>query len=152
MNKLLLGVFFTLISIFLLLIIIIYIKNIKQENLPLDSFKIYTLINEYRTKNNLSRLSWNPTICDYSNIRLKQIHIDWSHNGFYNSPPTFFKNYDIKIYIGENLIKGIKPEPLAVKAWINSPEHLKNIMNSHYIQTCVSADNEYAVQEFASNF
>jgi uncharacterized protein YkwD len=118
----------------------------------LNSFQIYNLINDYRAKNNLPKLSWNPKICDYAKTRLNQIHSDWSHNGYWNTPPFYVK----VAYTGENLANSTLSESQTLKDWINSPEHKANIENPHFTQTCIASDVyqnvNYSVQEFASDF
>lgn len=85
-------------------------------------------------------------------IRLKQIQTNFSHTGW--SPD--FQRYYNSLYAGENIIRGFDTEEKIVSSWINSPEHLANIVNTHYTQSCVSTvtteSNTYSVQEFSSNF
>ena len=139
--------------------------SLKVPNMPevtpikfsLDSEKIFNLVNDYRTSHGLNALVYNPQVCQYASKRLDEIQTDFSHNGFWNNFPSY-KNP--QSYIGENLIKGYySSDQQVVKDWIASPEHLSNIMNRSYTQTCVETQTDpltvplsFAVQEFSSTF
>lgn len=121
----------------------------------LNTYETYDLINDYRASKGLAKLKFNPAICPFTDIRLKQIHSDWSHNGWLSAGKYF--RY---VYFGENLIKGYDTPKTAVDAWVSSPEHLKNIVDPHYTDTCIESDygtdntngelNVFVVQHFAS--
>jgi len=57
----------------------------------------------------------------------------WSHNCNGQTPWYFFKNvgYDY-LFAGENLARDFGDSELAVKAWMDSPNHKDNILNSKY--------------------
>jgi len=119
----------------------------------LNSSKLFDLINKYRVNNGLSSLVWNNSMCPFSNKRLEEIHTHYSHEGYLSNPHPYDTNQDST---GENLLQGFDSEETAVQAWINSPEHKKNILDNHFSQTCISTDtynnHTFAVQEFASDF
>jgi uncharacterized protein YkwD len=119
--------------------------------IQLDSMRIYNLVNDYRASKSLNKLTFDPSMCDYTKIRLSQIHTDFSHSGYKLNPFPYGKSYG---YTGENLIQGYPSEQDTVDAWIASPKHLENIIKPAYTRTCVSSDSyhgqTYVVQEFAS--
>ena len=118
----------------------------------LDPYKIYNLINDYRDSKGLSKLFWDPSMCDYTKMRLTQIHTDWSHRGYLVKYPPYQNQND---YAGENLAKDQDTEQEVISEWLNSQEHLANIEKAVYDRTCIATDtvgNEtYTVQEFVSN-
>lgn len=117
----------------------------------LDPYKIYNLINDYRASNDINKLVWDPSMCDFVQKRLIQIHTDYSHSDFLaNAKKVFGYN----LYLGENISQGETSEQELVSDWINSQEHRENILNIHFDRTCISSDvfygNTYSIQEFAS--
>lgn len=111
----------------------------------LDSFEIYNLVNEYRVQNKLKPLKWNPEMCPFAKKRLKEIHSDWSHNGFEKAKLSY-----PHVYAGENLIKGYPDNKSSVEAWKISPPHNKEMLDPNFTDTCIATDAQFAVQEFAS--
>lgn len=114
-----------------------------------DPSETYKLINNVRVAHGLNPLRFNEMMCEFSNIRLSQVHSDWSHNGYLNA-----KRYFHFVHFGENLVQGYGSASSAVEAWIKSPEHYENIVNPNYTDTCIVSDFygglPYAVQHFAS--
>lgn len=114
----------------------------------LNPYTIYDLVNEYRTSKGLSKLKWNPIMCNFTKQRLTEIHTDWSHNGFHrminSQHPYAYVN------AGENLGEGFDNEGFQVDGWLASFEHRKNILDPNYTDTCIALDAQFAVQEFAS--
>lgn len=124
-----------------------------QENSisPLDPYKLYDLVNNYRANKGLKKLVFDPSICNFANERIKQIHSEFSHDKF----NTYAKEkLGYSIYIGENLANGYYDEKEAVDNWIASPKHLENMVKPEFARTCIATDifneNSYAVQIFAS--
>jgi uncharacterized protein YkwD len=125
----------------------------------LDPYKIYDLVNDYRSSKGLSKLLFNPAMCSFAEERLKQIHTDWSHKGYEEAVNNnlYCVNHGTSgLWCGENLGKDFYTENDQLYAWLASPEHLANIVKPEFKQTCVATDlvngSAYVVQEFASNF
>jgi uncharacterized protein YkwD len=125
----------------------------------LDQYKVYDLVNDFRASKGLNKLVFNPSMCSYAQKRLAQIHLDWSHNGYQADVKN--KLYcvpqgNIGLWCGENLGRGYSTEQELISAWIASPEHLVNVVNPHYTETCLVSDKDatfnYVVQEFSSNY
>lgn len=115
----------------------------------LDRYKLFELVNLHREKQGLSPLLFDPSMCEYTKERLKEVHTGWSHDGFNRKKPPFRYTY-----AGENLSRGFLKESEVVDGWINSPSHLENIIKPQYVRTCIEVDlfnqSQYIVQEFAS--
>ena len=116
----------------------------------LDPFKIYNLVNDFRSSKGLKKLVFDPSMCDFANTRLKEIHTDWSHSGFLPVADTTYK-YN---FAGENLAKGYLSEQETLDGWEQSPKHLEDMVDPNFTRTCVTTDifgsKTYVVQEFAS--
>jgi hypothetical protein len=78
-------------------------------------------------------------LCDMASIRLEEIQINWSHEGF--SAKRFCPKDCI---IGENLARGYLTESMIIVAWENSPSHLYEL-NYPYKYFCVKSQNNYTV-------
>lgn len=159
------AIIFSIISLLFLGLVIKYPaifngKTVTVSNPPislhaqLNATKIFNLINDYRASKGLSKLSFNQGMCPFANKRLLQIHQDNSHSGFTAEVGKTFCS-QCK-HAGENLAGDQTNEGELVRGWINSPEHLANILQPDYTVTCVSTDivgdRTFTVQEFASNF
>lgn len=115
---------------------------------PLNAFRIFNLVNNYRIQNGLKALSWNPSMCPVSDERAKESSIDWSHNGVWTA---FSRNNVHYVYAAENLANGYDSDEETVQNWIDSPEHKKDMLGIHYTDTCVSVyQDSFVAQEFAS--
>lgn len=123
----------------------------------LDPYKMFNLINDYRASKGLNKLVFNPKLCDFTKQRLAEIHTNYSHDGFSAKRVCNPNEY---CHLGENLARGYSSEEEAVKAWIASPEHVLNILDPNFTQTCIASDYQYEgknlesyiVQEFSSNY
>lgn len=123
-----------------------------QSNTPtptpfsgLDSDKLWSLVQNWRIKNNLQPYTKDQRLCDIANKRLAEIPNDWSHNGFYK----YIYNYPKNTYFGENLARGYTVEDTTLQDWLFSPEHRKNL-NYNFRYSCIETQGTYAVQEFAN--
>lgn len=90
------------------------------------STQIFNLTNQYRTQNKLNPLSYSPTLSAAAQKRAEELvsKKQWSHEGFLS---TTNPNYYV---VTENLAEGFKSNDLAFQAWIKSPTHQKNLVNS----------------------
>lgn len=138
-----------------LTVILIIISNILFSALGLVSINayidfnsIYTLQNQERAKNSLNDLIVNPLLVESATQKAQAMLLSdcWSHycpDG--KSPWDFFDNagYDY-IYAGENLGEGFSENESLMSAWMNSPTHRENILNSKFTEVGIGfAKGEY---------
>lgn len=123
----------------------------KSTPVPLNATKIFNLLNDYRKSHSVAPLTWDGSMCTFANTRLKEIHTNYSHKGFYNEEQSFYGN---GYTVGENISMGFIDEQDTTNGWIHSPDHLANIIYAGYTRTCIAVDrynnDTYAVQEFAN--
>ena len=100
--------------------------------------KLYQLTNQEREKNNLSPLVLNDCL---SQAARKKATDMFSKNYWAHISPTGTTPWDFMIdtgckyeYAGENLAKNFLFSDGVVTAWMNSPSHKENIVNSNYTQ------------------
>ena len=86
-------------------------------------------INVYRVNLGLNILKTEDSLCDFALRRSKEIITDWSHNGFYVSPPNFTKR-------GENLAKCFTKDQDVLEAWLDSRTH-KQVIEGEYDKICI---------------
>lgn len=98
--------------------------------------EVIRLVNVERNKEGLSSLSKNVTLCEAAQTRASEIITVFDHtrpDG--TSCFTVTDDYKIKwTAIGENIAKGQKSPQEVVEAWMNSPGHRANILNSNFNQ------------------
>jgi hypothetical protein len=126
-----------------LVVVLILIGNILFSALGLvtinayvDSSSIYRLHNQERSNNSLNELTVNPLLVESATKKAEAMMKSdcWSHycpDG--KSPWDFFASagYDY-IYAGENLGEGFSENETLMSAWMNSPTHRENILNSKF--------------------
>ena len=116
--------------------------------IPQEAKDVIIYINNYRAGNGLNPLEINYDLCFYSSIRVEEIKTVWSH-----TRPDGTNGYDLipqNKYAGENLARKFKEPDKVFNAWIQSPSHLDNIINSNYTQIGVAYSNGYWVTMFSS--
>ena len=103
-----------------------------------DEKVVYDLINKQRAQNGLSPLKENSELQRVARIKAQDMV---NNNYFSHTSPTYGSPFDImksfKISYntaGEN-IAGNSSNSSAVTAWMNSPGHRANILNSSFNQT-----------------
>jgi hypothetical protein len=98
--------------------------------------EVIRLTNEKRIQNGLSSLSENSTlsaaaIAKGNDMLAKGYWAHFAPDG--TSPWSFFTSFGYKYrYAGENLARDFSSSSSAVEAWMNSPTHKENILNSKY--------------------
>lgn len=134
------------------------LTNVKTEvdvNIPeFSDLKIEEEINNFRQRNNLSKLTRYEPLCALANLRVEEIKTDWSHKGFEERNQEIYTKYCNKGALictsaGENLAKGdFIDEKGVVNGWENSPDHKENMMGDYNVQ-CVAVSGKFYVSLFA---
>ncbi len=136
-NQILYGIFAVL-ATFCLVFGIAFFGTNQQTALASDHDEtvqiIHNLVNEERTKNNLSPLSWNKNLATAAQTKTKDMvekkyfaHIS-PVDGKKWSEFILSSNYDYK-EAGENLAVGYTQPKAIVEAWMNSHSHRENILS-----------------------
>ncbi len=110
----------------------------------------FDLVNEQRSSAGLSTLTWSTGLEDCARVRSQEIVSTWSHtrpNG------TDWWTVNSNIMYGENLAKLYGTADSCVSAWMASPTHAANIMDSSFKTMAIyiyrnSDGNLYWAQEF----
>jgi hypothetical protein len=124
--------------------------------------EVIRLTNTQRAANGLSLLTENSTLDSAALAKGNDMLAKgyWAHfapDG--TSPWSFFLKFGYKYqYAGENLARDFSDAGSAVSAWMNSPTHKENILNSHYKEigigvvegSLAGADTTIIVQFFGS--
>ena len=119
-------------------------KNPAIDNVELDSYKLWQLIQDWRVKNNYQPYISDQQLCKLASIRLDELKTDFSHKGFY----SHLKDFSYQT-IGENLANDQSSEQEVLDGWIASKEHLENLERD-YTHSCIQTRGKYSIQMFAS--
>lgn len=113
----------------------------------MDENRLFDLVQEWRIAEGYSKYSKTESVCDIATIRLDKIKKFFSHDGFkeMNSRHDYF-GYN---HLGENLIQNQKDEESALKGWLSSPLHLKNLKDD-FTESCIRCEGTYCVQIFGA--
>lgn len=86
----------------------------------------------------LKKLKYNPVLEQAAKKKASDMFANnyWAHVSPSGTPPwDFFEEVDYKyLYAGENLAKDFDKTQNLIKAWMNSPTHRENIVNSNYTE------------------
>lgn len=134
---------FACIFVFLVGFIVYRLVNPFSESHPLNADKLWTVVQNWRTKNHLPLFKKDLYLCSIAVERMSQIKKDFSHDGFnkLDFSKTSYRE------LGENLSQVGKTEEATLTAWLNSPGHRENL-EKNYNYSCVVTDGSYAVQIF----
>jgi len=88
--------------------------------------------NSQRSAQGLSKLNWSDALEQAAMVRAQEIVTTWSHTRPNGSD---WWTVNSNIMYGENLAKGYSSADAAVAAWMASPTHKANIMDSGF-KTC----------------
>ncbi len=134
-----------------------YTANISPE-------EVVRLTNEKRIAAGLSTLTYNSTLAGAAYSKgMDMINRDyWAHVAPDGTQPwKFFSDFGYRYrYAGENLARDFTNAPAAVDAWMNSPTHRDNILNSKYKEIGIGVvegdlagvDTTIIVQFFGSTY
>ncbi len=112
--------------------------NNQQTEMNSDELEVFNLINAQRTKNGLTALKSNAEVLRVARIKAQEM-VDknyFSHTSpTYGSPFEMLKNFKISYKSAGENIAGNSSNSGAVNAWMNSPGHRANILNSSFNYT-----------------
>lgn len=103
-----------------------------------DEKEVFDLINKQRTQNGLSPLKENSELQRVARIKAQDMVNNnyFSHTSpTYGSPFDMMKSFKISYNAAGENIAGNSSNSSAVTAWMNSPGHRANILNSSFNQT-----------------
>ena len=111
---------------------------------------VFNIMNQQRVARGLSELAWSEALRDAAQVRANEITTSFSHTRPNGSE---FWTVDSSCQYGENLAKLYQSADAVYTAWMNSPTHAANIMDSGYktvgIAICQAGDGSwYWAQEF----
>ena len=134
------------------------IINIPSVSSSVASFEseVVRLVNAERSKAGLAHLTqdWQLSrVARYKSQDMKDLGYFSHTSPTYGSPFEMMKSFGITYRTaGENIAKGYSTPEAVVKAWMNSPGHRANILNSSYTHLGVGyvAQGSYWTQMFIS--
>ena len=109
-----------------------------STNMNSDEKEVFDLINKQRTQNGLSPLKENIELQRVARIKAQDMVNNnyFSHTSpTYGSPFDMLKSFKISYNTAGENIAGNSSNSSAVTAWMNSPGHRANILNSSFNQT-----------------
>ena len=110
----------------------------------LTSDNVLNAVNAYRIEQGLSKLEYSNELQQAANIRAIEAGEVWSHIRPDGSP---WYSVDDRTY-GENLGKGYTTAEDLVAAWIASPTHQANLINSGFKTMSLGISGTFVAQEF----
>ena len=111
---------------------------------------VFNLMNQQRAAQGLAALAWSDALTDAAQVRANEITTSFSHT---RPDGSAFWTVNSNVQYGENLAKLYQSADSVYAAWMNSPTHAANIMDSGYktvgIAICQTGDGSwYWAQEF----
>ncbi len=92
--------------------------------------------NSVRSKNNVPALALSQDLSKAAGLKAQDMLARqyWAHNAPDGTTPWYwFREVDYRyIYAGENLARGFETPQGVVTAWMNSPDHRENALNTRY--------------------
>ena len=116
-----------------------------SSNMNSDEKEVFDLINKQRIQNGLSPLKENSELQRVARIKAQDMVNNnyFSHTSpTYGSPFDMMKSFKISYNTAGENIAGNSSNSDAVIAWMNSPGHRANILNSSFNQTGIGVVKE----------
>lgn len=110
----------------------------KENGMNTNEQEVFNLINKQRTDNGLPALNNDPEVQRVARIKAQDMVNNnyFSHTSpTYGSPFDMLKSFKISYKAAGENIAGNSNNQNAVNAWMNSPGHRANILNSSYNYT-----------------
>lgn len=98
------------------------------------AIECFNLVNEERIRAGIEPLVYNEAVMEACRIRASELAEKFSHTRPDGSPCfTVFDEVDLLYYeAGENIAAGMNTPKEAVSAWMESPNHKRNILTKEY--------------------
>ena len=110
----------------------------------IDAEKLLNLINDWKIKQGSQPYTEIKNLCDLTEIRLKEIKTNFSHDGFWKHKDDYvWKN------LSENLSENYSTEQETFTGWLNSSSH-SAILKSDRTYSCLRCEDNKCVQLFAN--
>jgi hypothetical protein len=107
--------------------------------------KVIDFTNQERSKLGLPTLTLNPTLSQSASLKAQDMFANnyWAHTSpSGKSPWDFFKSVNYRYSIaGENLAKDFYDTDSVMRAWMNSPTHRANIVNTKFKEIGIGVVN-----------
>lgn len=130
-----------------------YKDIIIKPEIPAAMNQELTIINNYRTKAGIGKLTLDNELCFAAGVRAEEMASKFSHtrpDG--RSCFTVLDDYSIRCKgtVGENIASGYNTPTDVMEGWMNSDGHRANILNSDYTKVGLSVNGRYWVQVFSN--
>lgn len=125
-----------------------------NSNVSSYEMEVIDLVNDIREQNGLKKLTYNWELSRVARYKSQDMKDNkyFSHTSpVYGSPFQMMKSFGITYRTaGENIARGQKNPKEVVNAWMNSPGHRANILNTSFTQIGVGyvSDGSYWTQMF----
>lgn len=104
--------------------------------------KLWITVQKWRIENGKQMYQKDERMCDLAEIRVGESQEEFNHDKWYEKTRGIQANR-----LAENLIKGYTNEEEALQAWLDSPDHKKNL-GDDYTKSCIKCSETYCAQEF----
>jgi uncharacterized protein YkwD len=130
-----------------------YLIQTRSKAMKINGFEseVFELTNQVRRRHGLSPLQWNHKLIaaaqNYTKV-MESLNC-LSHNCDNSNLGERVKRAGYRFsYVGENVAHGYKTPEEAVRGWMNSSGHRKNLLNPNYQEIGVGYLNGYWTQVF----
>lgn len=140
------------VSVLINAMLVFVIVNKLSQPINIDSDRLFTLVQNWRSENNLKQYETDPQLCGIAAVRAYEIQTDFNHNKFNARAESITKSTGYN-YIGENFVRSgrkINPEQDGLNWWLHSPKHLQMLKDEEMRFSCISCRGAYCVQIFAN--
>lgn len=113
--------------------------------------RLWDVVQNWRISQGLAAHAKDSRMCRLAELRLPEIKVNWSHDGFVNNSHYSAICPDSNCFasMSENLSNGYYSEQENLNGWLNSPAH-REALQKNYTYSCIKCQDGYCVQEFAS--
>ena len=123
--------------------------EIQIDNTKAIAKKSFDRCNEIRDKLGISPLKWSNALEESAAVRCREASDVWSHT---RPDGSEWWTVNSKIMYGENLAKGYTTAEAAVSAWMASPSHKENIIDSSFRSCAIAITEKDGIWYWAEEF
>lgn len=123
------------------------IEEVSQTNLTVDETELLSIINSERKKNNLPEFQIDEKIQNVARLKAEDLVQNnyFSHvSPTYGTPFEMLKSHNINYKTASENIAGNSNISDAVKSWLSSESHKKNILSNDYNYTGIAVVDSIA--------